>query len=258
MSAKADGKAVGAQSIRRAVAILSVLATGQEAGVRLTDVTERTGLSRPTCHRILKVLIEENIVEQNSLTRRYAIGEQIPMLALARLGRTPFLRAAEAELRRFSAEIGDTVFLTVRTGLDTLCIARRLGVFPIQVLMVDVGQRRPLGMSSAGLAMLARLAEPEREAILAQNEARLLRFGFSLVRVRSLIAKARQTGHVIREHGLIPGTKVVSVAFAEAEGRPLAAFTVAGVDRRMSASRTEEIAARLKASVARVNTMLAR
>lgn len=258
MDDDASGKAEGAQSIRRAVAILSVLAAGQEAGVRLTDITERTGLSRPTCHRILKVLIEENIVEQNPSTRRYAIGEQIPMLALARVGRTPFLRAAETELRRISAEIGDTMFLTVRTGLDTLCVARRLGVFPIQVLMVDVGQRRPLGMSSAGLAMLARLQEGESEEILAQNEVRLRRLGLSLPRVRELVATTQRRGHVIREHGLIPGTKVVSVALEAPGGKSLAAFTAAGIDRRMSQQRTAEVAARLKESVARIETMLPR
>ncbi|WP_234729315.1 IclR family transcriptional regulator [Acidocella facilis] len=185
MDDDASGKAEGAQSIRRAVAILSVLAAGQEAGVRLTDVTERT-------------------------------------------------------------------------GLDTLCVARRLGVFPIQVLMVDVGQRRPLGMSSAGLAMLARLQEVECEEILTQNEVRLRRLGLSLPRVRELVATTQRRGHVIREHGLIPGTKVVSVALEAPGGKSLAAFTAAGIDRRMSQQHTAEIAARLKESVARIETMLPR
>ena len=49
----------GTQSIRRALAILDALAIGRDRGVRLVDVTRRTGLSRPTAHRILRVLVED-------------------------------------------------------------------------------------------------------------------------------------------------------------------------------------------------------
>ena len=38
----------GAQTVRRALALLRLVATGQEAGVRLTDLAEMSGLSRPT------------------------------------------------------------------------------------------------------------------------------------------------------------------------------------------------------------------
>jgi DNA-binding IclR family transcriptional regulator len=49
----------GAQSIRRALAVLRLVAGGQETGVRLVDVVRGAGLSRPTAHRILRVLVEE-------------------------------------------------------------------------------------------------------------------------------------------------------------------------------------------------------
>ena len=74
----------GAQAIRRALAVLRILAAGREDGVPLADVVRATGLTRPTVHRIVHVLIEEGIVERHGKSGRYAIGNQVPELALAR------------------------------------------------------------------------------------------------------------------------------------------------------------------------------
>ena len=40
----------GAQAIRRALAVLRILATGREEGVPLSEVVRSTGLTRPTAH----------------------------------------------------------------------------------------------------------------------------------------------------------------------------------------------------------------
>ena len=70
------GRTEGAQSVRRAVAILRILATGQERGVRLTDIVGQSGLNRPTVHRLLRVLAEEGAVEQDPDSRRYLVGHR--------------------------------------------------------------------------------------------------------------------------------------------------------------------------------------
>lgn len=80
----------GAQAIRRALAVLRILAAGRETGLPLADVVNATGLTRPTVHRIVHVLIEEGIVERHEKTGRYAIGGQVGELALARTSRSPF------------------------------------------------------------------------------------------------------------------------------------------------------------------------
>ena len=86
-----------------------------------------TGLSRPTVHRLLKTLVAEGVVEQNARTRRYSVGEQIPLLALARPKRSALLTVADPLVARVAREVGDTVFLTIQTGDDTLCMARFMG-----------------------------------------------------------------------------------------------------------------------------------
>ena len=65
----------GTQSIQRALAVLRILATARETGLGLAEISMHAGLTRPTTHRILCVLVAEGIVEQRPGTRRYVVGE---------------------------------------------------------------------------------------------------------------------------------------------------------------------------------------
>lgn len=232
----------GAQAIRRALAVLRILAAGRESGLPLTEVVQATGLTRPTVHRIVHALIEEGIVERSGKTGRYAIGGQVPELALARPSRSPLLAAADDVLRRTSERVGDTLFLTVRTGNDTLCVDRRIGAYPVKVLSIEVGARRPLGVSSAGVAILAALPAQEARKIVAANEARFAAYRSNAAAVLSQIADARRRGYNLREVGLVQGTKSISTWIKTVDGRPAAAMTVSAVRSRLGPRREQEVA----------------
>ena len=221
----------GAQAIRRALSVLRILAAGREDGVPLTEVVQATGLTRPTVHRIVHVLIEEGIVERHDKTGRYAIGNQVPELALARPRPSPLLVAAGPSLRRASAEIG-----------DTLCVDRRIGAFPIQVLSIEVGARRPLGVSSAGVAILAAMPAPDARKIVAANEKRFEAYRTNAATVLGQVTAARRRGYGMREIGLVQGTKSISTWIKTPDGHPAAAMTVSAVRTRLGPRREQEVA----------------
>jgi len=231
----------GAQSLRRALAVLRVLAAGRETGLPLSEVVAATGLTRPTAHRIVHVLMEEGIVERNARSKRFAIGQQVPELALARQSRSRLIVAAEPYLAQLSREVGDTVFLTIRTGLDSLCVARWIGTYPIQVLSIEVGARRPLGVSSAGVAILAALPSAEARQIVSRNQVRFGAYRMTPAMALQLIAEARQRGYGIHHIGLVPGTKAISATIRETDGRPIAAITIAAIRSRLGPRREAEV-----------------
>ncbi|MCK1743720.1 IclR family transcriptional regulator [Bradyrhizobium sp. 139] len=231
----------GAQAIRRALAVLRILAAGREDGVPLAEVVRATGLTRPTVYRIVHALIEEGIVERHGKSGRYAIGNQVPELALARARPSRLLVAANPSLRRASTEIGDTLFLTVRTGNDTLCVDRRIGVYPIQVLSIEVGARRPLGVSSAGVAILAAMPAQDARKIVAANETRFGAYQTDVMTVLGQVTAARRRGYNMREIGLVQGTKSISTWIKTPDGRPAAAITVSAVRTRLGPRREQEV-----------------
>ncbi|WP_395713653.1 IclR family transcriptional regulator [Reyranella sp.] len=236
----------GTQSIQRAVALLRLLATAREAGLGLTEISKHAELTRPTVHRILSVLVAEGIVEQRQGTRRYVVGEQIPLLALSRRTRDPLIDIVSPHLRVAVGEIGDTGFLTRRAGLDTVCVARQLGTYPIQVLAWDVGDRRPLGVTNAGIAILSGMQTDAVCGVLAKNQSRFSRYGVSTDAVFKEVAIARAKGFAARARALTLGASAVSVMIRSSGGMPQGALTITPLSRRLSPKRTEEIVAQLR------------
>lgn len=231
----------GSQAIRRTMSVLRALAVGQASGVGLQDVVHATGLARPTAHRILKALIAERMVEQHARSRRYAVGEEVTMLALARTRRPAVLDAAENVVDEVARLVGDTVFLTARVGDDTLCLVRRLGSYPVQVLAIEVGVRRPLGVSSSGTAILSQMAPEDAVAIVSRNQPRFESYRMSVAQVLEHVAVAQRQGFYCSDRGIVPGTRALSVPIVGVDGAPVAALTLVGVRDRMRPARQLEL-----------------
>ncbi len=246
----------GAQSLRRALAVLRVLAAGRETGLPLSEVVAATGLTRPTAHRLVHVLMEEGIVERSARGKRFAIGQQVPELALARQSRSALIVASEPYLSSLSRDVGDTLFLTVRTGLDSLCVARLIGTYPIQVLSIEVGARRPLGVSSAGIAILAALSSAEARQIISKNQVRFGAYRTTPAIALDQIAAARRRGYGIHHIGLVPGTKAISATIRDVDGGPIAAITIAAIRSRLGPRRESELGEILKTTVRSIEEVL--
>ena len=175
-------------------------------------------MNRPTAHRILRVLVEEGAVEQDPSTRRYLIGGEVSLLGLARSTRFPLRGIAEPHLRHLADVLGDTAFLTVRIGPDSVCIDRHPGSFPVKVLSIEIGARRPLGVGVSGLVLLASLAEDEFEAIVRRNARRLRALGVDPGKLVEQTSLARERGYAYAPIGVVPGSRAVAVPVRLADG----------------------------------------
>lgn len=240
------GRTGGAQAVRRALAILRILATGQERGVRLTDIVEQAGLERPTAHRILRTLVEEGAVEQDPESRRYLIGQEVSLLGLARTARFPVRAVADPYLRHLADELGDTVFLTIRSGADTICIDRKTGDYPVKVLALEVGGRRPLGVGVSGVALLARMEPEAASAAIRANEQRLAPWDLTAARLQERVRSARSRGYAWADPGLVKGTRAVAVAVDGPDGECVAAISVAAIADRLAPARVPLVVAAMR------------
>jgi len=248
----------GTQSIQRAVAVLRILATARETGLGLTQISKQAELTRPTTHRILNVLIAEGMVERRHGSRRYLIGEQVPLLALSRRIRDPLLDIVSPHLRAAVSELGDTGFFTRRVGLETVCVARQLGSYPIQALAWDVGERRPLGVTNAGIAILSSMQPDAAREVLVKNRSRFSRYDLSTEAILQEVAMARSKGFASRAISLIPGASPISVTVRSTGGVARGALTITPTTRQRSPERTEEIAACLRRHAAAVEFELSK
>lgn len=79
-------------TVRNAAVLLDLLSSGP-AYQQLTDLADRSGLSLPTVHRLLRSLIVAGLAEQDSESSRYSLGPELVRLSESYLGRLPVLRA---------------------------------------------------------------------------------------------------------------------------------------------------------------------
>ncbi|MCD0501994.1 IclR family transcriptional regulator [Bordetella petrii] len=236
----------GSQTVRRAIALLRLVACGQERGVRLTDLVQMSGLNQPTVHRLLKTLAQEGAITQDPATRHYLIGPEVTLLGLARTRRFPLLTIADPYLADLAEQAGDTVFLSVRHGADSICIGRKTGLYPIQVLSIEVGVRRPLGIGVSGVALLSCLPRKESDALIRSNQRRLEVMGESTQELMRRVETARAEGIAHAPHGLMPGTSAIAVPVRKADGVPLAAVTITAMADRLNARRLPQIVAMMR------------
>jgi len=138
----------GNQSIGRAAAILRALAAGSPRGSRLADVVAATRLSRSSAHRLLGAMARAGLVEHDPAAAVFHLGWDLFAFGAKAASRRGLIDLAEGALHRLVDRTGDTVFLSVRSGAESICVDRREGSFPIRTLTLAVGDHRPLGVGA--------------------------------------------------------------------------------------------------------------
>lgn len=99
-------------TVRNAVLLLELLSEGP-AHQQLTDLAERSGLSVPTVHRLLRSLVLADLVEQDSRSSRYGLGPGVTRLSHRYLARLPVLSGLSPYLLPLRDAIGATVQVAV-------------------------------------------------------------------------------------------------------------------------------------------------
>lgn len=95
-------------TVRNAVTLLELLGEGP-AYQHLTDLAERSGMSVPTVHRLLRSLVLADLVEQDPRSSRYGLGPELVRLSQRYLARLPILGA----LAPFLSQLRDLVRSTI-------------------------------------------------------------------------------------------------------------------------------------------------
>ncbi|MCT8973595.1 IclR family transcriptional regulator [Microbaculum marinisediminis] len=235
------------QSVQRAADILKLLAGEPTAGWRLSDIARASGLGKATTHRLLSALSDAGFVYQSPETRRYLIGYALVRL-VRQATRFNIGDLARPSLLRLARETEDTVFLSVREGLDALCLEREVGAFPIKTLTLDAGDRRPLGVGAGSLALLAFLPQEEVAEVIASNAPRLGGYPrFGPAELAALVEETRRRGYSFNEGRIVTAMCAVGVPVFDLGGRVVASISVAAIRERMDSDRIAWIVSRLKA-----------
>jgi DNA-binding IclR family transcriptional regulator len=239
------------QGVARVAAILRALGERAQGGARLTDICLATGLSKSTAHRLLGLLKSEGLVETDAGTGLFYLGFDMCILGAAAANRYDLVQVSRPAIENLERLSEDTTYLSVQAGDDAICIDRVVGRFPIKVLVLGVGDRRPLGVGAGSLALLSAMPDNDIQDVLTKAETKIgayPQFGRDLI--LKMVVRTRKDGYAFNDGLIIPGMCAIGVPILDSFNRPIAALSVAAITDRMQAPRRRQLVAWLQEAAA--------
>jgi DNA-binding IclR family transcriptional regulator len=212
-------------SVNRTLDILEILAK-EGSTLSLKEITERSGLPRPTAHRLLQTLMARSYVEQDS-TRSYSVGRGALALAGSLLSRLEPARAARPPLERLRQLTPETIHFAVLAGTDAVYVEKIDGRRAYRMAS-EIGQHLPLHCTAIGKAILAFLP-PDRRAALLRGPELERRTPNTITKLEALeleLAEVRARGFAIDDEDNEHEIRGVGAPVVDARGEAFAGVSV--------------------------------
>ncbi len=202
----------------------------------MLELAANAGVDKSTASRMLRFLVERQLLVRSPETQRYDVGPAFLMLAAAAMKRSQLNVAAQRHLEALRDETGETVCLHLRMGADRICM---YGVESRQDIRsaITPSERRPLYQGASGKAILAYLTEADRRPVLRQAKT-------AGVDVKSL---ERELATVSKQHfrceisSRVAGLAALAVPVFDAGG-VIASITISGPVGRWGLKRMRSFA----------------
>lgn len=232
----------GAQVVARVSAVLRAVASAAPEGVPTTAIAGSAGLARPTAHRLLSALLGEGFLDRDERTGQWFLGPEAYIMGTLAASRFDVSEPAADCVRRLAADTGESAFFSIRRHRETVCLLRAEGSFPIRSFVLREGTRFPLGVASAGLAILSHLPDQEVEACLRESPPEA-RYGKAHAReaVLARVRETRERGYAVNPGLVVEGDWGLGAAVFDEAGRPRWALSLTGIESRFRPARQEEL-----------------
>lgn len=249
----------GAQSVARAARLLRLVTAAGADGLTGADLARRAELTRPTAHRLLAALAQEGLVDQDDRTGRWMPGPELYLMGTVAASRYDITGIARDIVRSLAVRTEESAFLSVRRGDETVCLLREEGSFPIRSFVLSEGVRFPLGVASAGLAILAFLPPHDVDAYFERHPELSSRWGagHGEQRLRARLRETQERGYALNPGLIVEGSFGIGAAVFTREGDPQWALSLTGVQFRFGPDRIAELGRTLLAHAHQLTTRLA-
>jgi IclR family pca regulon transcriptional regulator len=219
-----DGRLEHVQSLERGLAVLRVF-TARDTSLTISEVAERTGLSRATARRLLLTLRSLGYVEIDR--REFSLTPAVLELVKPFVGPIDPWGFAKPYLQSLTDRLSESASVAVLDGDDILYVART-PTRRLMTLNVTVGSRLPAHATSKGRVLLAFLPEAELAAYFRRSA--LQPYTDSTVvgedELRTILGQVHEQGWAIVDQQLEEGLCSVAAPIVNPDGRVSAALSV--------------------------------
>lgn len=206
---------------------------GSQGTVGLAELAVRTGLPKPTCHRLLAILEDWGGVERTA-DRRYRLALKIFELGGVVQNRLRVREAALPFMQDLVVSTREIVNLARLEGHDVLYLERLAGHRALGRCPSRLAGRMPASCTGIGKAILAFSAAEAVDAVLASGLPALTSYSITDAdRFRAALAEIRRTGVAYDYQESRLGLACVAAPIFGPRGEVVAGLSVAGGTERL-------------------------
>ena len=197
------------QSLDRGLAVIRCFSS-EHPSLTLSEVAERTGLTRAAARRFLLTLQELGYV--GSSGRQFSLRPRVLALGYAYLSSFSVSQIAQPHLEDLAEQLHESCSVSVLDGDDLVYVARA-SANRIMTIALTVGTRLPAYPTSMGRILLAHLPERELDAYLRRTTMRKLTEHTITDpgELRKVLAEARSKGWAAVDQELEAGVRSIAV-----------------------------------------------
>lgn len=249
----------GAQAIARAARLLRLVTASGADGAPLQELARDADLSRSTAHRLLSALKVEGLVDRDAESTRWMPGPELFLMGTVAAARYDVTALARDIVRSLAVKTEESAFFSVRRADETVCLLREEGSFPIRSFVLSEGVRFPLGVASAGLAILAFLPDHDVDAYLERHPELESSWGrpHGELPLRTRLAETKERGYAVNPGLIVEGSWGMGAAVFDRAGRPEWALSLTGVEFRFGHDRIAELGRTLLAHAHQLSARIA-
>ena len=256
-AASTDGRRTDfVQSLDRGLAVIRCFSS-EHPSLTLSEVAERTGLTRAAARRFLLTLQELGYV--GSTGRQFSLRPRVLALGYAYLSSFSVAQIAQPHLEDLTEELHESCSVSVLDGDDLVYVARA-SANRIMTIALTVGTRLPPYPTSMGRVLLAHLPAAELDAYLSRTELRKLteRTVVDPAELRAILATVRSQGWAAVDQELEAGVRSIAVPIQDSSGKVVAAINASAHAARVPMRTLEkEFLPRLLDSARQIDSELA-
>jgi DNA-binding IclR family transcriptional regulator len=239
----------GTQAVDRAFDILDLV--GRRRRMSLADISNETGLTVPTAHRLVKSLTRRGFVSYNEETKEYSLGSEIVLMAAGMLLGNNLVELARLPLFKLNEFCGETVSLFGIGTKDLLCIAEAESDQRLRY-NTGVGRTMPLLQGAPGKSALAWLEETRLDFIAEQAE--LSRDARQ--KLEAELKTIRENGYATSFGEVVADTTALSVPIFDVSRHPMGVISIAGPAQRWTVEKMNSILPELLSTSAGITERL--
>lgn len=225
----------GIQSINVGFSILDVLLNSPKP-LPLKEISERSGLTPSKIHPYLVSFLNLNIVEQNTNTGFYSLGNYCLKLGLGYLDQVELMAVCKPVMQELAHDLGHTVFLGVWGNKGPTIINRVDGAFSQTIFDLRIGSVLPLLSSALGKNFAAHLSEtiitPMITKEIAKNQ-NVLGIPKNLNEAEEMLKEIRLNGVSQSRGGILSDYTAISVPIFDFSRTIIAGLTIMGRVHRL-------------------------